>query len=353
MNHKAKLRYAALERTHRAQIVDGLRTTGMAYREIARALGISLSKVEKCLGEAAELRCQGLTKKEIAAELGIPYGSVGRLLPAAHRRGLSGRQDLLLSVVSDMHGVQVDVLAELMRAELSTIYEFATLLIEQGQLHPLTRVQPGRAWVYPTPRTASRYLGWQAKDWTPPLTHANHYRAVAQARAMLVGSDPQRWVSERRLRHLATQAAAMSRQPALFSTGREPRQGRFHIHDGWFLQRVGRELQWWAVEVELTRKMPQAMDIALQGAIRAVRDAAQLGAADQLVGLLYLCRTATVQDGVWAAVNRLPAEIKAIDIAFKALDFDDEWSTYLSRRDRERATKRLTRNRLHIAKDAS
>ncbi|WP_280410094.1 hypothetical protein [Nocardia brasiliensis] len=352
-HHKRKNTHAALELRHRTQIVGGLRDSGLDYGRIARLLGISLSKVEKVLGEAATLRAQGLTKAETAAALGIPYGSLSRLLPPAPGTTITARQNQVLAVTADMRGMQVDLIADFLDVELSTAYDIVRPLIRSGSLYPLTRVQQGRAWVVPKPATAQPHLGWRPKDWAPSLMYANHDRAVAQARIMLVGSDPQRWVSERQLFRRAEEIAAATRSPAEFSTGREPRAGRPHIHDGWVLRRVKGELQWWAVEVELTRKGPQHMDTALQGAMRAARDTPPFQQVSELVGLLYLCRTASVRDGVYAATDRLPPEIAAIDLVFEARDLDDDWSDFLARRAaRRQAAKTKRRNTLRIAKDA-
>jgi hypothetical protein len=345
--------YAALELRHRSEIIGGLRAAGLSYGDIARQLGIALSKVETCLGEAAVLRAQGLTKAEIAQAIGVPYGSLGRLLPARHQR-LTARQNQVLAAVSDMHGMQVDVLAWFLDVDLSTAYDLAGVLIGRGYLQELTTVQPGRAWVYPKRDTAARYLGWRPRDWHPPITLANHYRAVAQARIMLVGADPGRWVSERVVRHRAeiTAAAAKSgsRSGQLeFSTGREPSEGRPHVHDGWFHGEVDGRFGWWALEVELTSKDRAHLDLALRGAFRAAGTAAP----HRMTGVLYLCRSAQVMDAVNAAHARLPAELTQLPLLFAVGDIDDEWTGWLAGRNQARAAKRRTRTGVHITKEAS
>ncbi|MFI6364165.1 hypothetical protein ACIBG0_15595 [Nocardia sp. NPDC050630] len=354
MNHNAKKsRYASLERRHRTQIVGGLRDLPkpLTYREIAQLLGISLRQVERCLGEAAALRGQGLTKREVAEEIGVPYGSLGRVLSVPHRKTVTARQDAALAALTDMHGMQVDVLAWFLNTSLSSAYDLAAILIERGLVHPLVEVQPGRAWVYPKPDTAARYLSWRPKDWKPPLMYANHYRAVAQARIMLVGSDPQLWVSERILRRRAEIAASETRSGQLmFSTGRAPKRDRPHVHDGRFLGEVDGKHGWWALEVELTEKKDRAqMDAALAGALRAARDSVE----ESVVGLLYLCRSARVQDVVNAAYDRLPRELADLSLLFATGDFDDEWTKFLAARNQARAAKRRARNGLHISKEAS
>ncbi|WP_330183832.1 hypothetical protein OHB26_09505 [Nocardia sp. NBC_01503] len=351
-DHNKRNLYATQELRYRTGIAGGLRDAGLTYAEIARTLEIPLSKVERCLGEAEALRAEGLTKTEIAAAIGIPYGSMGRLLPTKSSGAITERQNQVLAVTAEMRGMQVDLVAEFLGVGISTAYDIIRPLIRDGYLYPLTRVGQGKAWAVAKKEPAQRHLGWRPKDWTPSMMYANHDRAVAQARIMLVGSDPHRWVSERQLRHRAEEIATATRAPAQFSSGREPRQGKPHVHDGWVLRRVNGELRWWAVEVELTRKNADDMDIALRGAMRAARTMPPFQQVSELVGLLYLCRTASVADGVYAAVDRLPAEIAAMDIDFEARDLDDDWSRYLAKRTEQRAAQ-AARRRLHITKEAS
>ncbi|BAW05877.1 hypothetical protein [Nocardia seriolae] len=354
-DHKKKNPYAAQERRHRVEIAGALRDYGLTYAQIARKLGISLYQVEQALGEAATLRAQGLSKAEVAAEIGVPYGSVGRVLRTPHRKLLTARQNQAMDGITDMFGMQIDVLAWFLDTDLSTAYHIANILTARGDLYPLATVQPGRAWAVVKRDKAAPRLGWRPPEWHPPIALAGHYRAVTQARIMLVGSDPERWVSERHLRHHAEElaAAVWEPRPAL-SSGREPRAGRPHVHDGWVLRRINGELQWWAVEVELTRKDPADMDTALQGTMRATQTMVPFRQVGELVGLLYLCRTAHVLDGVSAAADRLPPEIDAIDIEFETRDFDDDWTTFLARRaERKAAGKSKRPNRLHISKEAS
>jgi len=347
MNHKKEdQRWASLERRNRVEIVAGLRAAALSYGQIARTLGISLAQVEKALGEANALRGQGLTKREVADEIGIPYGSLGRILDRSRRQGVTVRQDAALAGLSDMHGMQVDVLALFLSTSLSSAYDLADDLIAAGRVHPLDSVQRGRAWVVPKRDTAARYLGWRPSDWKPKLMYANHYRAVAQARIMLVGPDPDKWVSERILRRRAEISANESKTRQLeFSTGRKPRRDRPHVHDGRFLGAVDGRHGWWALEVELTAKTERAqMDIALAGAVRSA-----LHSEDEpIIGLLYLCRSARVLDTVSAAYKRLPAELRTDRLLWAIGDFDDEWTTFRATRNQAKTS----RNSLHI-KEAS
>ncbi|MGX1805177.1 hypothetical protein ACWIGI_05635 [Nocardia sp. NPDC055321] len=356
MNHNQKIdRCAALERRHRIQIIAGLRSTGASYTEIRELLGITLRQVEAVLGEAEALRGQGFRIREIAAELGVPVGSLGRVLPARRRDTVTGRQSQVLAGTAHMHGMQVDMLAEFLNILESSAYAIVRELIAKGLVMPLEKVQRGRAWVYPRRDVAARYLNWRPADWKPPLTHANHYRAVAQARIMLVGSDPSLFVSERTLRHQATIAAraeAQNRRGTAvleFSSGLEPMRGRPHIHDGHFLGVVQGTHGWWALEVELSVKDAPYMDTALQGAIRAARDAGPYS----MVGLLYLCRTPAVRKNVGDALNRLPAELQALPLELHVRDLDKDWTAFITRRREARTAKAQRRNLFDISQEAS
>ncbi|NKY48381.1 hypothetical protein [Nocardia cerradoensis] len=360
MNHNTKTDaadFVALERRYRPQIVAGLRAAGLSYGEIRRTLGIPLRQVEKQLGEAAALRAQGYSVAEVAAELGVPAGSMGRILPGPRQDTATERQAEVLSATSHMHGLQIDVLAEFLSVHESSAYAIARVLVDNGWAS-LAKVQRGRAWLYPKRDVAARYLGWRPSEWEPPLMFAHHYRAVAQARIMLVGSDPQAWVSERVLRHeagkrLRAEAEARNRKPVLeFSTGREPMPNRPHVHDGWFCGVIDGTYGWWALEVELTEKDPNHLDSALAGAFRSARDAQP----HRLVGVLYLCRTERVIAAVTAAKKRLPRELADLPLLFAVGDFDEQWQQHTDKRRAMRAAKSANRHRdnlIRLSKEAS
>ncbi|WP_435590782.1 hypothetical protein [Nocardia sp. bgisy118] len=346
MNHNTKARYAELELQHRPQLVDGLRRTGMSYREIARTLEISARKVEAVLGEAAALRAGGHSHAEIGRIIGLARTTVQDMLREPKRASLTGRKTAVVEALVEMHAMQIDVLARFLDTGRNHTYVLVAELERAKLVRPLQQVQPGAKWVVPTRDTAARYLGWRPKDWTPPLMYANHYRAVAQARIMLVGPDPSRWISERRLRHDAEQAV----RDGVVSTGRAPSSDRPHVHDGRFLRHTRDGRQWWAVEVELTRKTREAMDLALRGAIRAARDAEP----DPCLGVLYLCRSAAVIDGVHAAADRLPAEFVALDMDLVVQDFDDQWTEFLTGLNKNKAARAASaRHGLHVTREAS
>ncbi|MEU7632021.1 hypothetical protein AB0C34_18830 [Nocardia sp. NPDC049220] len=366
MNHNTKIaarpdRYAGLEFDHRDQIIAGLRATGATYQEIARQLGLRARQVEQVLGEVAALRAREVSQVEIARRVGLPRTTVQDLLRGQRVSRSAPRRSTALRGLVDMHGMQLDVLGWFLGMERNHVYSLAKQLHAEGRIYELDDVQAGEKWVVPTRVTAARYLGWRPSDWHPPLGLAEHYRAVAQARVMLVGSDPQVWVSERVLRHRAQDTAGqVSRrkpsEPVLFSSGREPRLGRPHVHDGRFLGVVKGRHGWWGVEVELSKKDPEHMDVALRGAIRAARDSTD----EAMVGVLYLCRTTGVFDNVTAASKRLPDKEfgdLALDLVIR--DFDREWGKFLPRyaaireAQKQQSPNRRRRTLIHLTQEAS
>lgn len=330
IDHKQKVaRWAALEVDQRDEIIAGLRDAGLTYQEIARLLCIRARRVEATLGEIGALHGRGLSMCEISARVGLPR-STAQSIVGAGRTLSTSRRTAVLAALSDMHGMQVDTLGWFLGMERNHVYALVANLVRGNDVHDLKQVQPGEKWVVPTRITAATYLGWRPAEWQPPLMYAEHYRAVAQARIMLVGSDPQLWVSERTLRHRAQSAEGgpRNKQTTAVSSGREPKLGRPHIHDGRFLGVVEGHHGWWALEVELSKKHPEAMDIALRGAIRAARDSD----TEPMVGVLYLCRTASVLDNVTDAAARLPSgEFGDLALDLVINDFDARWSRWLKR----------------------
>lgn len=345
IDHKQKVaRWVALEVDQRDEIIAGLRDAGLTYQEIARLLGIRARRVEATLGEISNLHSRGLSMTEIAARVGLPRTTAQGIVGAG-RRLSTERRTLVLGALSDMHAMQLDVLGWFLGMERNHVHALAADLARSGDVHALKQVQPGAKWVIPTRITAATYLGWRPADWQPPLMYAEHYRAVAQARIMLVGSDPKLWVSERTLRHRAQSAEGgpRAKQPTAVSSGREPKLGRPHIHDGRFLGVVEGHHGWWALEVELSKKHPEAMDIALRGAIRAARDSD----TEPMVGVLYLCRTPSVLDNVTEAAQRLPdTEFGNLALDLVINDFDARWSQWFKRyREVREAKKAASPNR--------
>ncbi|MFD0000768.1 hypothetical protein [Nocardia sp. NPDC127526] len=344
MSHEGKGRYAGLEGEDRDKMIRGLRDLGEGYRQIADRLGLTARQVEIVLGEVARLHTAGHSDGEIGRRVGLPRSTVQRLRGGASVSNT--RKSTALTALSEQGGMQLDVLGWFLGMDKSHTYVLVKQLRDDHLVRKLEQIQPGEKWVITNKGTASRFLGWSVKEWRTSLKQAAHHRAVAQARIMLVGDDLEAWISERALQHRAELAAneTHSRKKE-FSTGRAPREGLPHIHDGRFLGQVQGLYGWWALEVELSRKADDALDTALRGAIRAARDATP----EKVVGLLYLCRTAGVMDGVNAAAERLPPEVKAIDIGFAVRDFDDIWHDFLTRR----AAKPRRRNPIHASKDQS
>lgn len=332
IDHKQKTaRWAALEVEARDEIIAGLRDAGLTYQDISRLLGVRARRVESTLGEVSEMHGRGLSVSEISARVGLPRSTAYGLISPGRRSQSTSRKTAVLSALSQMHGMQLDTLGWFLGMERNHVYSLVADLVRASEVFELKQVQPGEKWVVPTRITAARYLGWRPAEWQPPLMYAEHYRAVAQARVMLVGADPKSWVSERTLRHRIqgeTQPGPRSKSATPISSGREPKLGRPHIHDGHFLGVVENRHGWWALEVELSKKQPEAMDIALRGAIRAARDSE----TEPMVGVLYLCRTTSVLDNVHDAASRLPrAEFDGLALDLVIRDFDAYWSRWLSR----------------------
>ncbi|WP_040776054.1 hypothetical protein [Nocardia pneumoniae] len=333
--------------------ITALRASGMGYQKIARTLGIRARRVEVTLGEVTRLHGRGLSQAEIGRRVGLPRTTVQALIPDRPQRSTT-RKTSVLAALSEMNGMQRDTLGWFLGMERNHVYALVADLVRDGDVYEPEEVQAGEKWVVPTRVTAARFLGWRPSDWRPRLALAEHYRAVAQARVMLVGSDPQLWVSERVLRHRVQSAEGgpRSNTPVPVSTGREPRLGRTHIHDGRFLGVREGVHGWWALEVELSKKQPEHMDIALRGAIRAARDSD----VEPMVGVLYLCRSRAVRDNVNAASDRLPdQEFGRLELHLVVSDFDAEWAAWLKKyaqlRESSKAASpnRRRRNLIHLS----
>ncbi|WP_063020321.1 hypothetical protein [Nocardia niwae] len=336
--------HAAGHPADRDRRIRELRDLGATYQQIARQLRIPARKVEGVLGEAAALRKFGHSSREIAAEIGLPRTTVQRLLadPSGASSRSTARHTTAITGLVDMYGMQVDVLAWFLDMDESHTYGLVRQLRKDRLVQPtLVEVQAGSKWVVPTGETAASYLGWRPYTvWTVPVHHCEHYRAVAQARIMLNGSDLTNWVSERRLRHEAEMERRQSRS-------RTATIG--HIHDGRFLGVVDGTYGWWAVEVELTAKSGANMDKALRGAIWAARDAQP----EPMTGVLYLFRGREVENTIMAAAKRLPAAFDDLDMPLVIRDFDREWNRFLTHRQALRAAKTTARAGLHASKELS
>lgn len=349
-NHKKKDHLRTLELAYRDQIIGGLRDHGASYTDIRKTLGITARQVEAALGEAQQLQAVGHTVADVARRIGLPCRTAHDLLKLRPPATLPARSNTAIAVLVDMYGMQVDVLAELLDMQKTHVYKLIRDLRRDGLVMPrLIEVQPGAKWVIPTGETAASYLGWRPRTvWRPPLKDADHYRAVAQARIMLVGTDPRAWISERQLRHEAEIAARQSGSRVVRSTP----MGGAHIHDGRFLGVVDGTYGWWALEVELTAKSSTNMDKALQGAIRAARDAEP----EPMIGVLYLVRGREVDRVVTAAAGRLPRELEQLDMHLAVLDFEQQWKRFIDARRALCTGKRAEHKRgnvIHLSRDAS
>ncbi|MGW2664661.1 hypothetical protein ACWCW7_27220 [Nocardia tengchongensis] len=328
-------------------IILGLRSDGRGYREIADLLGVPARRVEQALGEVAALRAGGLSHSEIGRRVGLARTTVQELLRDKRSPRSTLRKSAAVTALAEQGAMQLDVLGWFLDLNRNHTYALVKDLREQHLVRDLEKIAAGEKWVMLTRGNDSRILGFPVREFRPSVGRAEHHRAVAQARIMLVGDDLERWIPERVLwRRAEVSAHESGSKYKEFSTGRNPRGGVVHIHDGRFFADVDGLCGWWALEVELTRKSDKAMDVALQAALRAVGTAAP----EKVVGLLYLCRSAVVMDGVRAAAKRLPPELRnRQELVLCFADFDDEWGDFLA----ERMAKRQHRNKTRTSKDAS
>ncbi|MEU3009859.1 hypothetical protein [Nocardia asteroides] len=321
-DHKRKVKAAA-----RDELIRTMRAAGDSYQDIRDQLGVTARTVEDALGEVAALAAKGRTQADIADLVDLPRATVQRLLRTGRASRPNARHEQAARLIVEMYGMQVDILAEFLGIDIGHARTLARQLREDGLMLPkLIQVQPGEKWIVPTRDAASSFLGWEVRStWRPPLKDAEHYRAVAMARALLVGMEPGAWISERQLRRDAELSATRHRGRARYIG---------HIHDGRFLGVIEGHHGWYAVEVELTAKSAANMDKALQGAIAAARQAEP----EPLAGVLYLCRGDDVLRVVQAANDRLPERFA--DAVIVAGDLDAEWQRYRTTRRRMRAANR-------------
>ncbi|MBH0777274.1 hypothetical protein [Nocardia bovistercoris] len=191
---------------------------------------------------------------------------------------LSVRDMTVLSIVAEMYGAPMDVVASMLRVSQDRAYRIARGWTEATMISPLrVKPVPGYAWIFPTRAAGEALTGRQLRAWVPTPKMAAHVRTTLEVRLALVGLDLDRWVSERALR------------------GEQPptRAGvaRSHIHDGRFRTKAG---DWWAVEVELSPKDPAAARSALASAVQVARSAG-------CVGVTYYCRGERVKNVIRTA----------------------------------------------------
>ncbi|WP_433622759.1 hypothetical protein [Nocardia sp. CA-120079] len=147
-------------------------------------------------------------------------------------------------------------------------------------------------WVWPTQATATRCLGWQASAWVPRSTNLTHKGEVSRVRAALVGLRSGVWVPERALLRDAAR-----KTPGLFASGQASLLSQFsarpHVHDGRYFDGT----RWWAVEVELSLKTPEArLMICVLAAYRSLQDGHSL---------LYIYATDRIGNALDKAITEL------------------------------------------------
>lgn len=216
---------------------------------------------------------------------------------------LTSREMVLLTVLADMYGAPLDLVAQMLGVSESRAYRIVRKLRKAKVVSELgTRPVPGPSWITPTRSTADALLGRSTKYWLPSPKMANHTRTVLEVRLALVGMDLERWISERQLRSEIAPAALGETRP--------------HIHDGRYINAAGELI---AVEVELTDKNLKAAKTAVAQAFQAAR------AAD-CAGLIYYYRGERVK----TVITKAAAELKAAglfentSIRMRLADLDTE-----------------------------
>jgi len=188
-----------------------------------------------------------------------------------------------LTWLAEQWGAPIDQVGRLLRPDTEKrlqIYaaESATRRWKAHGMVDTGRVQVGGArWVWPVSTTAARMLGWDVHRWEPTPVRTNHMAAVNDVRLDMPDAE---WTSERVLLH----------QVGVRGDG-----DRLRVPDG--VVEVGdRRL---LVEVELSRKSPDAM----AEAVRGWPDACQRWGAD---GVLWVSNR-SLYEHMSAAVERMKA----------------------------------------------
>lgn len=189
---------------------------------------------------------------------------------------LTERDTAALEWLAQQYGAPLDVVGKLLAAlsgsdslDRSAPYRVADRWRRLGRVSLEAGANAdAAAWVVPTHRWATAYLGFRVGDWVPRPSTTEHTRALAEIRLALCGGDAGRWVSERQLRRLCRDS------------------GAGHRHDAWFTDLRGRR---WAIEAEISPKygagrLADMVDEVLTSADR-----------HSLAGALYFARGAVVK----------------------------------------------------------
>ncbi|MEV6432937.1 hypothetical protein [Nocardia sp. NPDC051463] len=195
---------------------------------------------------------------------------------------LSPRDMTVLTILAEMYGAPIDVVAVMLGVTRDRTYRVVRKWTEAGMVSDL-RVTPvpGSAWVFPTRAAGEALTGRTTRAWMPTPKMAAHVRTTLELRLALVGLDLDRWISERALRAEVPPTRAGVARP--------------HIHDGRYITNTG-ELR--AVEIELSPKNLAAAKSAIAQSVQAAR------AAD-CDGVTYYCRGAAVKNVIRAAAGGL------------------------------------------------
>lgn len=206
---------------------------------------------------------------------------------------LSPRDMVALTILAEMYGAPLDVVAQLLGVSMNRAYRIAARWKSAHMISDKrTRPVPGPTWVFPSKSAAEALLGRSVSHWVPTPKMAAHTKAVLQLRLAVVGTDLDRWISERQLRSELPIAKAGESRP--------------HVHDGRYYTGSG---DLWAVEVELKAKNGAA-------ARAAVYQAWQVAKAAECAGVAYFCRGEGVKSVIRTAAQGLEGgpQLRAIDL---------------------------------------
>ena len=195
---------------------------------------------------------------------------------------LTPRDMAALTILAEMYGAPVDRVATMLGTRMSIAYRSvakwrALRMVSDVKMRPV----PGPMWVIPSKTCVESFLPFSARYWTPTPKMAAHVTATLDVRLALVGTDLERWVSERELRSQVGPTKAGQSRP--------------HIHDGRYWDDEGRL---WAVEVELSPKK----NPAVKTAVARVKHAAEVA---DCAGVLYFCKAGETRNGIVSAARSL------------------------------------------------
>ncbi|MFE4456093.1 hypothetical protein ACFROC_01935 [Nocardia tengchongensis] len=194
--------------------------------------------------------------------------------------------------LTEMRGMQLDVLADFMNVGRTQVYDLANRLLTANTVNLLEMVQRGPKWVVPTREAAGWVLGWRPGDWQPRPNFATHCRAVAKTRVALGACATGQWISDRIMRH------------------EHPGPGRYP-YDGLLLRGDHRPV---AVKVDTSRHLTGA-ELA-----RRLNTVVRQAHHDECAEILYVCDGYLTPDYVATVARQTLPDIPDLALRVTRLD---------------------------------